>query len=165
MSMQTQIPDSEPVIIMSRVYAAPRALVWDAMTKPEHVREWWGGPGFTNPVCEMDLRPDGLWTHVMRFPDGFELRMELVFVEVKPPSRLVWQQRDHGKRKPGQGGLPTSVTTVTLEEVEGGTRWTTEARFLSMADRAAALGIGYAKPIGASSDRLVEYLPKMGKAS
>ena len=56
MSTETRIPADEPVIVMTRVYDAPRALVWEAMTDAAHVRAWWGGPGFENPVCEMDVR-------------------------------------------------------------------------------------------------------------
>jgi len=158
MSVLTTVPDDSAVIIMSRVYAASRRVVWAAMTRPEHVRHWWGGPGVVNPVCEIDLRPGGLWTHVMRFPDGFELRLDFVFVEVEAPSRLVWQHVDHGQRKEG---LPTCLTTVTLEDLGRETRWQMVATFNSFAERAAALTMGFSGPIEASTIRLTEYLPKM----
>ncbi len=158
MSTRTVVPDDEPIIVMTRVYDAPRALVWAAMTEAEHVRAWWGGPGFTNPVCEMDVRPGGRWTHVMRFPDGHELRMEFVFLEVEPPGRLVWRHADHGKR---ERGAPTCRTSVTLEDLGERTRWTMEARFASFTDRDAALAIGFSRPIEASGDRLVQYLEAM----
>ena len=51
----------EPVVIVTRMFDAPRTLVWDVITDPKHVVHWYGGPGFTNPVCEMDLRPGGVW--------------------------------------------------------------------------------------------------------
>jgi uncharacterized protein YndB with AHSA1/START domain len=155
MSTRTEIPAGEPTIVMTRVYDAPRHLVWQAMTEARHVRQWWGGPGFSNPVCEMDVRPGGLWNHVMRFPDGRELRMAFVFMEVEKPARLVWQHTDYGRRKDGP---PASHTTVTLDDLGGKTRWTMVARFLSLADRDAAAGIGFSYPIEASSDGLVEYL-------
>ena len=53
------VPADEAVIVMTRVYEAPRDLVWEAMTEARHVAQWWGGPGFSNPVCEMDVRPGG----------------------------------------------------------------------------------------------------------
>ena len=62
------VPADEAVIVMTRIYEAPRDLVWEVITEPRHVAQWWGGPGFSNPVCEMDVRPGGLWRHVMRFP-------------------------------------------------------------------------------------------------
>jgi uncharacterized protein YndB with AHSA1/START domain len=161
MSMRTEIPADEPVIVMTRLYDAPRRLVWKAMTEPEHVRQWWGGPGVTNPVCEMDVRPGGLWNHVMRLPDGRELRLHFVFVEVEAPRRLVWQHVDHGARTDGP---PTSVTTATFEDLGGATRFTMVARFLSMADREAAVAMGYCRPIEASTERLVAYLPTLEPA-
>lgn len=155
MSTQTQIPTDQPIIVMTRVYAAPRTLVWQATTQAEHVKQWWGGPGFTNPVCEMDVRPGGHWKHVLRFPDGHELHMHFVFIEVEAPSRLVWQHEDHGRRKEGP---PTSMMTVTLDDLGARTRWTLTSHFLSLADREAALAIGFTRPIEASNDRLTKYL-------
>jgi len=113
MSMRTEIAAEEPTIIMSRVYDAPCELIWEAITEAEHVRQWWGGPGFANPVCEMDVRPGGLWNHVMRFPDGRELHMKFVFTEVEKPTRLVWRHADDGQRKEGP---PEAVITVTLQD-------------------------------------------------
>jgi uncharacterized protein YndB with AHSA1/START domain len=158
MNTQTKLPTGEPTIVMTRVYDAPRDLVWQAMTEAKHVRQWWGGPGFSNPVCEMDVRPGGHWNHVMRFPDGRELHMAFVFLEVKKPERLVWQHTDYGKRK---DGLPATHTTVTFDDLGGKTRWTMVARFLSVEDRDAAVGFGFSRPIEASNDRLVEYLKTM----
>jgi len=158
MSTTTDVPAGEAVIVMQRIYDAPRDLVWQAMTEARHVAQWWGGRGFTNPVCEMDVRPGGLWRHVMRFPDGRELHMNFVFLEVERPKRLVWQNVDHGRSK---GGPPTSVITTTLEDMGNRTRWKMVARFHSLAERDAAVAIGFAKPIEASSDRLVDYLTKL----
>ncbi len=159
MSTQTEIPAEEPTIVMTRVYDAPRALVWQAMTEPKHVRQWWGGAGFSNPVCEMDVRPGGAWKHVMRFPDGGELSLDFVFVEVEKPTRLVWQNADHGKRTHGP---PTSVMTVTLDDLGGTrTRWTLVARFASIAERDAARKLGFNRPIESSNDALAAYLPTM----
>ncbi|HEY2662892.1 MAG TPA: SRPBCC domain-containing protein [Candidatus Binataceae bacterium] len=158
MSTTTEVPAAEAVIVMSRVFEAPRDIVWEAMTEARHVAQWWGGPGFTNPVCEMEVRPGGLWRHVMRFPDGHELDMTFVFLEVDQPERLVWQNIDHGKRKEGP---PTSVITLTLEDMGDRTRWKMVARFNSLAERDAAVAMGFSKPIETSNHRLVAYLKKL----
>ena len=155
MSLATDTVTDDAVIVMSRVYEAPRALVWAAITQPRHVARWWGGPGFSNPVCEMDVRKGGAWTHVMRFPDGHELHMDFVFVEVDPPQRLVWRHADHAEQRTG---APTSVITVTLEDLGERTRWHMVARFASPAERDAALAMGFTRPIEASGERLVAYL-------
>ena len=149
---------SDATIQMSRVYDAPRARVWEAMTQPRHIKQWWGGPGFENPVCEIDLRPGGRWHHVMRFPNGDELTMDFVFVEVDPPGRLVWQNADHGTR---QGGPPTCRIAVTLEDLGAQTRWRMVAEFLTPELRDAALASGFTGPIEGSNQRLAAYLLTM----
>lgn len=161
MSGTTDIPQHAAEIAMSRIYDAPRELVWRAMTDPKHVARWWGGPGFTNPVCEMDVRPGGAWHHVMRFPDGHELDMHFVFVEVERPRRLMWRSANP---TPDRVGPPDSVIDVTLEDL-GGTRtfWTMVARFSSLAERNAALAMGFTGPIEASGNRLVAYLPDLAR--
>lgn len=155
MSTTPVIPADEAVIVMTRIYEAPRDLVWEAMTEASHVAQWWGGPGFSNPVCEMDVRPGGLWHHVMRFPDGHELNMNFVFVEVDPPKRLAWREVGHAQRK---GGLPSCLITVSLEDMGERTGWNMVARFDSISERDAALAMGFVGPIAASNDRLVDYL-------
>jgi len=162
MSIQSSIEaDSatEAVITMTRMFDAPRELVWEAFTQPRHVSQWWGGPGFTNPVCEMDLRPGGRWRHVMRSPDGQEYKFDFVFVEVVKPERLVWQNADYGKNIPG--GPPTCQNKVTLEDHGQQTRWRLVARFNSLTERDLAVKMGFTGMIGVSNDRLVAYLPTM----
>jgi uncharacterized protein YndB with AHSA1/START domain len=155
MSVTVDSPADEAVIVMTRMFDAPRPLVWACMTQPEHMARWWGGPGFTNPVCEIDLRPGGLWRHVMRAPNGTEYAFDFIYLEVVEPERLVWQNTDHGKRKDGK---PTCVTTVTLEEHGARTRWRMLARFDSIAARDLAVKMGFSQMIDVSNDRLEAYL-------
>jgi uncharacterized protein YndB with AHSA1/START domain len=125
------------------------------MTEAKHVAQWWGGPGVTNPVCEMDVRRGGLWHHVMRFPDGRELHMNFIFIDVEKPKVLAWRNAGNGKRNDGP---PSAVITVTLHDLGGRTAWEMVARFQSLEDRDAAIAMGFSNPIEASSDRLVDYL-------
>jgi len=156
MSIDTEIPADEPTIIMTRIYDAPRDLVWAVSTEPRHIRKWWGGPGVTNPVCEIDLRPGGRWVHAMRFPDGHELRLEFEFVEVEPPLRLVWRQHGDGAER------PNVLFTTSLEALsEARTLSKLVVRFDSHAARDAAIGMGFTAPIEASHHRLVEYLKSL----
>ena len=67
MDASTDISDRE--IVISRIFNAPRELVWEAMTKPEHVVNWWGPNGFTNTLEKMDFRVGGEWNHVMHGRD------------------------------------------------------------------------------------------------
>jgi uncharacterized protein YndB with AHSA1/START domain len=77
-------------IVITRLFAAPRALVWEAWTNPRHLAEWWGPRGFTNPVCNWDVRPGGRIHDVMRSPDGQDHPMGGEFREVAAPGRLVF---------------------------------------------------------------------------
>jgi uncharacterized protein YndB with AHSA1/START domain len=108
-------------IVITRAFDAPRQLVWDAHTKPELVRRWLlGPPGWTMPVCEIDLRVGGKYRYVWRNQDGTEMGMGGVFREIAPPERLVATEKFDQSWYPGEA-LDTSVftekggkTTVTL---------------------------------------------------
>lgn len=81
---------TERALVMTRVFDAPRELVFRAWTDPEHLAQWWGPEGFTNPVCEFDARPGGAIRIHMRAPDGTVYPMTGVVREITPPKRLVF---------------------------------------------------------------------------
>lgn len=158
MTTTVDVAADQPTITMSRIYDAPRERVWEAITQPRHVRLWWGGDGITNPVCEMDLRPGGRWTHVMRFPDGHEMHMKFVFVEITPPKRLVWEHAEPGED--GEGP-PAVRFTVTLEALGRRTGWHLVAQFDSLSQRDASAAMGFSGRIAESNDRFDAYLKTM----
>ena len=141
---------SESSIIMTRVFDAPREAGWAVLTDPKHVRVWYGGHGFENPVCEMDVRPGGRWRHVMRTPDGSEHPSEFVFVDVIRPEKLSWRDAS-----PRPGVHPSPLVVVTLEEAGAKqTRWTMVARFETAADRAGAMQFGFTTVLDQGCDKL-----------
>jgi uncharacterized protein YndB with AHSA1/START domain len=83
-------PYGEATVTLTRVFDAPRALVWEAWTDPTMMAQWFGPRGFTNPVCELDVRVGGGLRIVMRGPDGNDYPMKGVFTEVLPPERLAF---------------------------------------------------------------------------
>jgi uncharacterized protein YndB with AHSA1/START domain len=119
--METDMTDtSDREIVISRVFDAPRELVWKAWTEPEHNAKWWGPDGFTTKIEEMDLRPGGVWKLTMYGPDGAEYPNKSVFVEVVKYERIVFTHG--GARKGGPGANFTATWTF---EVEGaGTKLT-----------------------------------------
>jgi uncharacterized protein YndB with AHSA1/START domain len=147
---------TDAVIVLTRLYDAPRELVWRAITDPKHVAQWYGGEGFSSPVCEMDVRPGGAWRHVMRAPNGMEFPVNSVFIEVVPPERLVWTSSDAAAAE--AAGKPVNVTTVTLEARGAQTHWTMEARFGSLADRDAAVRMGFGDMVAQGSERIAALL-------
>lgn len=93
--------DDDPMdreIVSSRVFPAPREIVFRAFSDPEVLGKWWGPKGFTNTFHEFDFRPGGAWRFVMHGPDGAEFQMEKRFVEIVPPERisLRHEQSTHG---------------------------------------------------------------------
>src|SRR5258708_8806611 len=80
---------TEREVVMTRVFDAPRRLVFDALTKPELFKRWFGPRGWSLAVCETDLKAGGAWRWVLRGPDGTNMGMRGVYQEIVPPERLV----------------------------------------------------------------------------
>ncbi|MGH3980466.1 MAG: SRPBCC family protein [Pseudonocardiaceae bacterium] len=140
---------------MTRVVDAPRRLVWDAWTNPEHVPHWMLGPiGWTMPVCEIDLRPGGEWHFVWRRFDGTEMGMRGVYQEVTPPERLV-STESWGDE------WPETLNTLILSEEDSKTTMTQTMLYPSKEARDAALQTGMQEGASETFDRLDEYLPTM----
>jgi uncharacterized protein YndB with AHSA1/START domain len=118
---------AEREIVLSRVFDAPRAMVWDAWTDPSQVALWWGPKGFTTTIEEMDVRPGGIWKQVMHGPDGTDYPNEIVFLEVVQNERLVYTLS--GRKKGGPEVQFEKATT--FEEEAGGTRVTMRLTFTS----------------------------------
>jgi len=110
-------------IITTRVFDAPRELVFKAWSDPEHLRQWWGPKGFTNTFYEFDFRSGGVWRYVMHGPDGTDYKNESVFVEIREPERIVF---DHVSGPRFRG-------TATFEDLGGKTKITFRQLFESTA--------------------------------
>jgi uncharacterized protein YndB with AHSA1/START domain len=103
-------PDRE--IVTSRLFDAPREVVWEAFTDPKQVVQWWGPNGFTTTIHEMDVRPGGKWRHTMHGPDGTNYPNASVFKEVVKPERIVY---GHGGGREGGGPGANFEATWTFE--------------------------------------------------
>lgn len=157
----TSRPDMQRELTLTRVFAAPRALVFQAWTDPRHLAQWWGPKGFTNPVCEVDARVGGSLRIVMRAPDGAEYPMIGVFREVVAPERLVFTNIPvDAEGKPLMDGL----TTVTFAEHGQGTKLTVHTRAVGLVDYAARMLEGMEAGWGQSLDRLVDYVARVEAA-
>jgi uncharacterized protein YndB with AHSA1/START domain len=143
---------SDLEVAITRVVDAPRELVWDAWTKPEHVPNWLLGPeGWTMPVCEIDLRPGGEWHFVWRKADGEEMGMRGTYREIVPPERLV-------STESWGGDWPETLNTVVLSEENGRTTIVLTVTYPSLEARGAALATGMEDGASLSFDRLDAYL-------
>ena len=146
---------AQPTIVGTRVFDAPRRLVFEAHSSPEHLRHWWGWRDSTLPVCDMDFRPGGAWRFVQRTADGQEYGFRGVYREIVPPERIVQTFEFDGM--PGH----ISVETLTFEERDGQTTLTSTSVFQSMEDRDGMLQSGMEAGAAETLDRLAEYLGTM----
>lgn len=149
------IPSGDRDLVMTREFAAPRKLVYDAHTKPELVRQWLlGPPGWTMPVCDMDVRVGGKYRWVWRKEtDGTTMGMGGVYREVQAPERLVTTEKFDEAWYPGE-----SLITLVLTEHGGRTTLTQTMRYESPAAREAVIKSGMEQGVAASYDRLDDVL-------
>lgn len=145
------IATEERVLVITRVFDAPRRLVFKAWIEPEHAARWWGPQGFTTLSCEMDVRPGGIWRRCMRSPEGILCIKRGVYREVVPPERLVFTYADED----ADGGLGhETLVTVTFAEQGEKTKLTLhQAVFDTVAARDAHEG-GWTSCL----ERFAEYL-------
>lgn len=147
-SFQVSTPSNEEVR-MTRLFNAPRAVVFEAMSKPEHIREWWGrlGEGYSVPVCEVDFRVGGKWRFVNKHPKG-EAEFYGEYLEISAPERIVFTETF--------APFPDapSVVTSMLTEEGSQTRFVVTVRYVSTAVRDMVMSTGMAHGAGISYDRL-----------
>jgi uncharacterized protein YndB with AHSA1/START domain len=135
-------------LLITRVFDAPRALVFKAWTQPEHLMQWWGPKGYTTPTCEMDVRAGGALRLCMRSPDGNDFWVRGIFREVVAPERLVFTATDNA-----DAATETVITATFADEGEK-TRLTIHQTF-----RKAEVAKGAKEGWTSSLERLAEYLP------
>lgn len=140
---------SENEVRMTRLFNAPRALVFEVMTKPEHVKQWWGrlGEGYSVPVCEIDLRPGGRWRFVNRHPQG-EVEFYGEYREITPPKRVIFTEIF--------AQFPDVVSVVTSDLTEEGkqTRLTATVRYPTREVRDMVLETGMESGAAVSYDQI-----------
>jgi uncharacterized protein YndB with AHSA1/START domain len=150
---------SEREIVITRVVAAPRRLVFEAYTNPAHVPHWMLGPeGWTMPVCEIDLRPGGAWHFVWRRSDGTEMGMGGVHLEIVSPERVVCTQLFDEDWTGGE-----AVGTLVLTERGGKTTMSNTVRYATPEARAAVLKTPMEDGMQFGYDQLENLVASMAK--
>jgi len=146
---------SDREVVITRIVDAPRRLVFEAWTNPEHVPQWLLGPeGWTMPVCEIDLRVGGTWRYVWRKDDGAEMAMSGIYREVVRPERIVSTERWGPE-------WPETVNTVQLVEAAGRTTITITVLYPSKEARDMALQTGMKEGMNQGFARLDELLGQL----
>ena len=165
-----EIQDRE--LVVTRIFDAPRQLVYKVWTEPGHVKNWWGPRGFTNPVCEIDLRPGGSYLYVMISPKGQEYPATGKFIEVVKNEKLVYSEdmfAHQDKWKTHIGKLVGSaadfstmqmINTIIFEDHGKQTKMTLTVRFVSNDVRDAILKCGMIEGMSESLEKIAEELRK-----
>jgi uncharacterized protein YndB with AHSA1/START domain len=143
-------------IVLSREFDAPRELVWQAYTDPQHLPQWWGPDGFTNTVHEIDVRVGGTWRFTMHGPDGTDYPNRVVYQEVVRPERLVYLHGDDVDDDPGAFHV-----TIRFDDLGGRTRVTQRMIFATAAQRAGVIEFGAVELGQQTLGRLAAYLRTM----
>jgi len=146
-------------IVVTRVFDAPRQLVFDAYTKPELVKTWLLGPdGWSMPVCEIDLRVGGKYRYVWRNDgNGNEMGMGGIYREIVRPDRIVATERFDEAWYPGE-----AVDTIVMVERDGKTTLTQTILYDSRETRDAVMKSPMEHGMAATYDRLEKVLPSLG---
>jgi uncharacterized protein YndB with AHSA1/START domain len=151
MATGNTMANEEQELVLTRVFDAPRELVFKAWTDPKRVAQWWRPRGFTNPVCELDVRPGGAIRIHMRGPDGTVYPMTGVYQEVVEPERIVFTSAALDAEG---NALFELLTTVTFAEQAGKTKQILRARVIKRTAQAAQ----YLKGMEAGWTQSLEYL-------
>ena len=153
----TDLKSDPKVICGTRIFDAPRALVFSAWTMPEHLAQWWGPDGFSITTRSFDFRQGGVWRFVMHGPDGRDYQNRITFDEIVPPERIAYHHGGGDDVEPGQ-----FRTLVTFEDVGGATKITMRGTFPSAAERERVINeYGADKGLEQTLGRLAEYLDGM----
>jgi uncharacterized protein YndB with AHSA1/START domain len=140
-------------IVLTRVFDAPRRMVFDAFTKPELLRRWFGARGWNLVVCEVDLRVGGGWRFVSRGPDGDHMGQGGVYREIVPPDRLAYTEVFDGQSYPGE-----SLIAHDFVEQGGRTTLTSTLLYATREGRDTVLRYPMARGVAESYDRLAGLL-------
>ena len=147
---------SDRETMLTRVFDAPRRMVWDALTQPELIRRWFGPRGWSLAECQVDLRVGGKWRYVLQGPDGQKMGMSGEYRERQPPDRCVYTEAFDDF--PGH-----SVVTTLLVEEGGKTTLTATILAPSKEVRDAVIASGMEHGAAETYDRLAELLAESSK--
>jgi uncharacterized protein YndB with AHSA1/START domain len=147
-------------IIGTRMFDAPRDLVFSVWTDPKHLAQWWGPNGFTTTTSSFDMRPGGVWRFVMHGPDGRDYQNRITFEEIVPPERIVYRHGGDEDVEPVR-----FTTTVSFQDLGGKTRITMRLDFPSAAERDRVnKEYGADKGLAQTLTRLEQHVVKMTEA-
>jgi uncharacterized protein YndB with AHSA1/START domain len=139
-------------LTITRLINAPRKLMWEVWTNPEHIKNWWGPNGFTNTIFAMDVKNGGVWDFIMHGPDGTDYKNRNIFAEIVKPEKIVYDHVSDPKHR----------ATITFEE-QGNKTLLTMTMIFETAESKEECVKTYKADIGLiqNINKLEEYLSKV----
>lgn len=157
--------EQDKELVLERTFQAPRDLVFQAFTTPEHLRQWWGPRGWTLIHNDLDLRPGGRWHYCMKCEDknqgdfyGMESWGLSVYDEIRAPEELVYTDYFSDAEGTINDALPATRSVVTFEDLGGATRVVSRSTYATPEALKAVLDMGMLQGISETWDRLAEHL-------
>ena len=157
--------ESRRELVLERVFKAPVQLVFEAFSSAEHLQQWWGPRGWEVPYCTVDFRPGGKWHYCMKCVDrdqgefyGMESWGLGIYREIEAPARIVYTDYFSDADANINEQMPPTLSTLTFEAVEGGTRVTNRAAYATEEGLKAVMDMGMLQGITQTWDRLAEHL-------
>lgn len=158
---------SDREFVVSRTFAAPRELVWQAWSQCEHLQAWWAPAGWSVPVCKMDFRVGGTWHYCMKgpMPDGTvaESWGLTVYQEIVEPERIVALDQFADAEGNVSAEMPKMLNTITFTAVDDQTKVTSHTEFAAAEDLETVIKMGMEEGLSQSWDQLDEYLTQRQK--
>jgi uncharacterized protein YndB with AHSA1/START domain len=152
--------EADRELIITRSFDAPARLLFEAWSKPEHLKKWFGPVGYPVTMCEMDFRVGGLWRAAMTGPSGTQQTpFGGEYLEIVPNRRIVFS---NGFELPGAEKM---IMTITFDEKGGKTLLTMRTLFASIAQKATHVGAGMAEGIASGLDQLTDVVAALKAAA
>lgn len=157
--------ENEKVLVLERVFNAPRELVFKMFKDPEHLKHWWGPRGWELPVCKMEFRPEGVWHYCMKCVDknqgqyfGMEAWGKGVYKEIKEPERIVYTDYFSDADGNINKSLPATFVTMDFIDQGGKTKLVSRSEYVSAEALKTVMDMGMLQGITETWDRLEERL-------
>ncbi len=158
-SLSSRVEEQE--FVVERQFIAPRTLMFQVFTRPEHLKRWWAPQPYTIPVCTIDLRPDGIWHYCMRSPEGQDHWARSVYNEIVPPKKLVYTSTFADEHANPIAGVPEYLTTVIFTEEVGKTHVSARVQFANAEALKVAVDMGMVQGMSMTWDYLVGYVQEL----
>lgn len=154
--------DPRQDLVLERLVDVPRHLVWEAWTKPEHLKEWYCPKPFSVSRCEIELRPGGAFHATIQSPEGQEFPYTGCYLEIIPEQRLVWTLALLPDFRPApQHEFATFTAIITLESVGTGTKYVAHVMHIDESSRIKHETMGFYEGWGTALDQLVAYVKSL----